>query len=76
MSAVCIFFLVVLWSVISQLGISCGVVVVVVVVHLILVFMGISYLEESFKRCLNSARSGVSLWQPVTYVTMSNFLKK
>ena len=27
---------------------------------------------ESFKRCLHSVLRGVSLWEPVTYVTQSN----
>ena len=38
------------------------------------------YLEENFKprlfeRCLHYVFLGVSVWQPVTYVTISNFEK-
>ena len=43
-------------------------------------FANISYLEENFKprlfeRCLHYVLLGVSVWQPVTYVTISNFEK-
>ena len=30
----------------------------------------------SFNRCLRNVRRGVSLWQPVTYVTILNLEKK